>query len=80
MSTFTGLKSLVRLRVETEKKNEKKNSLSYVTWSQLFNYIYKYETSPILDQFWLNKSKRQIKCSSSSSVHLVISHTHTDAQ
>lgn len=56
MNTFTGLKSLVRLRVETEKKN----SLSYVTWSQFFNYIYKYETSPILDQFWLNKSKRQI--------------------
>lgn len=60
MNTFTGLKSLVRLRVETEKKNEKKNSLSYVTWSQFFNYIYKYETSPVLDQFWLNKSKRQI--------------------
>lgn len=43
MNTFTGLKSLVRLRVETEKKM-KKNSLSYVTWSQFFNYIYKYET------------------------------------
>lgn len=54
MNTFTGLKSLVRLRVETEKK------FIIICNMVVIFQLHKYETSPILDQFWLNKSKRQI--------------------